>query len=240
MNKKEYQITMNCLIDTAVEKANVLGREDAQEDINKIKEMIKDLEDFWQLDDNDWDFILEDSLQENEYNNTENQFEKFVNNVIQKIKNNSENEINLNINKEFSDFIFDNDIKTIDMVNFVEKDFDSRNKFYDTIYESVKKAVKNEIFKKLRNKGFEINKNNGYSLKRKEGTFYTFNNIKFTIDRENKTVEITQDNKSKKFSYSGIINLLDIFYNNPDVDMIEKEGLKLRQENVENIADKIK
>ena len=50
MTKVKMTAMMEGLIETAVEKINVLGWEDAKEDVQKIVEMVEDLEMFW-----DWD-----------------------------------------------------------------------------------------------------------------------------------------------------------------------------------------
>jgi len=50
MNKVKMTVMMEGLIATAVEKIRVLGWEDAKEDVQKIVEMVEDLEMFW-----DWD-----------------------------------------------------------------------------------------------------------------------------------------------------------------------------------------
>ena len=44
------KMMMEGLIATAVEKINVLGWEDAKEDVQKIVEMVDDLEMFWDSD----------------------------------------------------------------------------------------------------------------------------------------------------------------------------------------------
>jgi len=50
MTKVKMTAMMEGLIETAVEKINVLGWEDAKEDVQKIVEMVENLEMFW-----DWD-----------------------------------------------------------------------------------------------------------------------------------------------------------------------------------------
>jgi hypothetical protein len=50
MNKHRYAHMIIGLIDTAKEKICVLGAEDAQKDTGKIREMIEDLECFWNSD----------------------------------------------------------------------------------------------------------------------------------------------------------------------------------------------
>ena len=50
MTKVKMTAMMEGLISTAVEKIRVLGWEDAKEDVQKIVEMVEDLEMFW-----DWD-----------------------------------------------------------------------------------------------------------------------------------------------------------------------------------------
>jgi len=50
MTKVKMTAMMEGLISTAVEKINVLGWEDAKEDVQKIAEMVDDLESFWDSD----------------------------------------------------------------------------------------------------------------------------------------------------------------------------------------------
>ena len=50
MTKVKMTAMMEGLISTAVEKINVLGWEDAKEDVQKIVEMVDDLEMFWDSD----------------------------------------------------------------------------------------------------------------------------------------------------------------------------------------------
>ena len=50
MTRGKMKMMMEGLIATAVEKIRVLGWEDAKEDVQKIVEMVEDLEMFW-----DWD-----------------------------------------------------------------------------------------------------------------------------------------------------------------------------------------
>ena len=60
MNKKQFETMLDGLIATAIEKICVLGKEDYQDDVSKITEMIEDLEDFWNSDGelSDTDFSL--------------------------------------------------------------------------------------------------------------------------------------------------------------------------------------
>ena len=50
MTKVKMTAMMEGLISTAVEKIRVLGWEDAKEDVQKIVEMVDDLEMFWDSD----------------------------------------------------------------------------------------------------------------------------------------------------------------------------------------------
>ena len=50
MTKVKMTAMMEGLIETAVEKINVLGWEDAKEDVQKLTDVVEDLEMFW-----DWD-----------------------------------------------------------------------------------------------------------------------------------------------------------------------------------------
>lgn len=50
MTKKQFETMLDGLIATAIEKICVLGKEDAQDDVSKITEIIEDLEDFWNSD----------------------------------------------------------------------------------------------------------------------------------------------------------------------------------------------
>ncbi len=50
MTKVKMTAMMEGLISTAVEKINVLGWEDAKEDVQKIVEMVDDLESLWDSD----------------------------------------------------------------------------------------------------------------------------------------------------------------------------------------------
>jgi hypothetical protein len=58
MTKVKMTAMMEGLIATAVEKIRVLGWEDAKEDVQKIVEMVEDLEMFWdsdgELTETDW------------------------------------------------------------------------------------------------------------------------------------------------------------------------------------------
>ena len=50
MKRLQFKIMMEGLISTAVEKINVLGWEDAKAHIQKIVEMVDDLESLWDSD----------------------------------------------------------------------------------------------------------------------------------------------------------------------------------------------
>ena len=50
MTRIQIKMMMEGLITTAVEKISVLGWEDAKEDVQKIVEMVDDLEMFWDSD----------------------------------------------------------------------------------------------------------------------------------------------------------------------------------------------
>lgn len=58
MKKIQFEIMMDGLVRSAVEKICVLGREEAEEDIAAITKMVYDLECFWnmegELSDIDW------------------------------------------------------------------------------------------------------------------------------------------------------------------------------------------
>jgi len=58
MQKIAYNLMMEGLVKTAVEKIQVLGREGAKEDIAAITKMVNDLESFWNPEGNltaiDW------------------------------------------------------------------------------------------------------------------------------------------------------------------------------------------
>ena len=60
MNKEQFETMLDGLIATTIEKTCVLGKEDSQDDVSKITEMIEDLEDFWNSDGelSDTDFSL--------------------------------------------------------------------------------------------------------------------------------------------------------------------------------------
>lgn len=60
MTKEQFETMLDGLITAAIEKNCVLGKEDAQDDVSKITEMIEDLEDFWNSDGelSDTDFSL--------------------------------------------------------------------------------------------------------------------------------------------------------------------------------------
>ncbi|MFU0824069.1 hypothetical protein [Clostridium sp.] len=63
MTRLKMKIMMEGLIATAVEKINALGWEDAKEDVEKIVDMIEDLEMFWdpdgKLTKTDWSFEIQ-------------------------------------------------------------------------------------------------------------------------------------------------------------------------------------
>ena len=56
MKRLQLKIMLEGLIATAVEKVNVLGWEDAQDDVEKIIDVVEDLEMFWNrvLTETDW------------------------------------------------------------------------------------------------------------------------------------------------------------------------------------------
>lgn len=60
MTKEQFETMLDGLIATAIEKICVLGKDDAQDDVSKITEMIEALEDFWNSDGeiSDTDFSL--------------------------------------------------------------------------------------------------------------------------------------------------------------------------------------
>ncbi len=60
MNKEQLEIMLEGLIATAIEKICVLGKEDAEDDVSNITEMIKELEAFWNPDGDvtDTDYVL--------------------------------------------------------------------------------------------------------------------------------------------------------------------------------------
>lgn len=60
MTKEQFETMLDGLIVTAIEKICVLGKEDSQDDVSKITEMIEDLEAFWNSDGklSDTDFSL--------------------------------------------------------------------------------------------------------------------------------------------------------------------------------------
>ena len=60
MNKEQFETMLDGLITTAIEKTCVLGKEDAQDDVSKITEIIEDIEAFWNSDGelSDTDFNL--------------------------------------------------------------------------------------------------------------------------------------------------------------------------------------
>ena len=63
MNRITYQRMMQGLMATAKEKVYVAGFEDAKDDLNKIGDMIEDLEMFWngdqKLDETCWSGVFE-------------------------------------------------------------------------------------------------------------------------------------------------------------------------------------
>jgi ATP-dependent Zn protease len=63
MTRLKMKIMMEGLIATAVEKINVLGWEEAKEDVEKIVDMVEDLEMFWdpdgKLTKTDWSFEIQ-------------------------------------------------------------------------------------------------------------------------------------------------------------------------------------
>lgn len=67
MKRLEFRMMMEGLVSTAVEKICVLGFEDAREDIEKIIEMIEELEAFWnssgRLTETDWMEEVEATLE---------------------------------------------------------------------------------------------------------------------------------------------------------------------------------
>ena len=58
MQRITYNLMMEGLVNTAIEKIQVLGREEAEEDIAAITKMVYDLECFWNMEgdlsDIDW------------------------------------------------------------------------------------------------------------------------------------------------------------------------------------------
>lgn len=58
MTKVKMTAMMEGLIETAVEKINVLGWEDAKKDVQKLTDVVEDLEMFWdsdgELTETDW------------------------------------------------------------------------------------------------------------------------------------------------------------------------------------------
>ena len=58
MQRITYNLMMEGLVNTAIEKIQVLGREGAEEDIATITKMVNDLESFWNPEGNltaiDW------------------------------------------------------------------------------------------------------------------------------------------------------------------------------------------
>lgn len=57
MNKEMFKAMMNGLVSSAIEKICVLGPVDAKDDVQKIIEMVADLESFWDYDEDegiDW------------------------------------------------------------------------------------------------------------------------------------------------------------------------------------------
>ena len=67
INKESwYDSMMEGLVATVIEKINVLGLEDAEEEVNKIGAMVDDLEMFWNADqcisDICWSGVLDDEV----------------------------------------------------------------------------------------------------------------------------------------------------------------------------------
>ena len=66
MNKKQYEQMMDGLVKTAIEKVISMGKEDSDEDIERVKEVIKDFELFWngdgELSDYDWENEIKQNL----------------------------------------------------------------------------------------------------------------------------------------------------------------------------------
>jgi len=58
LTRVQMKMMMEGLISTAVEKINVLGWEDAKEDVKKLTDVVEDLEMFWdsdgELTETDW------------------------------------------------------------------------------------------------------------------------------------------------------------------------------------------
>jgi hypothetical protein len=58
---------MDGLIATAIEKINVLGWEEAREDVEKLVDIVEDLEMFWtpngELTENDWVFEIRSAIE---------------------------------------------------------------------------------------------------------------------------------------------------------------------------------
>ena len=58
LTRVQMKMMMEGLIETAVEKINVLGWEDAKEDVQKLIDVVEDLEMFWnsdgELTETDW------------------------------------------------------------------------------------------------------------------------------------------------------------------------------------------
>ena len=58
MNQETYNETQRGLMATAIEKINALGVEEAREDLERIRDVAYDLEEFWDgdgsLGDTDW------------------------------------------------------------------------------------------------------------------------------------------------------------------------------------------
>ena len=67
MQKIAYNLMMEGLVKTAVEKIQVLGREGAKEDIAAITKMVNDLESFWNMEgdlsDIDWSEELKKAIE---------------------------------------------------------------------------------------------------------------------------------------------------------------------------------
>ncbi len=67
MQKITYNLMMDGLVKTAIEKIQVLGREGAEEDIAAITKMVNDLESFWNAEGNltaiDWSEELKKAIE---------------------------------------------------------------------------------------------------------------------------------------------------------------------------------
>ena len=67
MQRITYNLMMEGLVNTAIEKIQVLGREEAEEDITAITKMVNDLESFWNPEGNltaiDWSEELKKAIE---------------------------------------------------------------------------------------------------------------------------------------------------------------------------------